>query len=352
MPASPALADQLAEPLLRLYLAAEMELLRKVARRTERGLSSPSWADQKLLEVQYLRREAESTLRGVVGVGRQTVEEAVRMAYNRGVAAAGSDLTRAENHKPLGFGWFKTSESTVANLVLETVSRVQAMHWPILRTVTDAYREVIAEATGHVIIGDLTRREAAQRALNHWYGRGITGFTDRTGRGWDLASYAEMAVRTGAGNAAVLGHTDRLQTAGEDLVIVSGSGRPCPRCAPWQGRILSVSGSSHDYPSLDEARGAGLFHPNCRHSTGLYVEGLTRPLNVKVDPHAYDDTQRQREMERTVREWKRREALAITPEQAQKAKLKVREWQGRIRQHVASTGLPRLYYREGIKSAR
>src|SRR6476620_1046429 len=127
MHTSPAVADQLAEPLLRLYLAAEMELLRKVARRTERGLTSPSWADAKLLEVQYLRREAERTLRAVVGDGRQTVEEAVRMAYNRGVAAAVSDLSRSEKPKGFIFGGSKTSETTVANLVLETVSRVQAM---------------------------------------------------------------------------------------------------------------------------------------------------------------------------------------------------------------------------------
>lgn len=353
MPTSPAFAEQLAEPILRLYMAAELELLRKVARRLERGLSEPSWAEQKLLDVQYLRRETESQLRGMVGDSRQSVEEAVRAAYNRGVASAVSDLSRAE--KPtlsIGSTWFGTSQASLSALVTETVHRVQSTHLVILRTVTDAYRSVISEATSHVIIGDLTRREGAQRALNRFYGRGITGFVDRTGRAWELPTYAEMAVRTGTAHAAVNGHLNTLQAAEEDLVQVDGHGGSCPLCRPWQGRILSISGSSNDYPSVDAARAGGLFHPNCRHRLGLYVEGLTRPMAPQLDHGLYEATQRQREIERTIRAWKRREELAITPDQAALSRAKVRAWQAEARAHVATHGLPRLYYREQITAAR
>ena len=47
----------------------------------------------------------------------------------------------------------------------------------------------------------LSRIQAAQKALDDLLGKGITGYVDRAGRKWDLASYVEMATRTGVSNA-------------------------------------------------------------------------------------------------------------------------------------------------------
>jgi len=46
----------------------------------------------------------------------------------------------------------------------------------------------------------------------------------------------------------------------------------CELCQPWQGKILSFTGKTEGYPTLEEARAAGLFHPNCRHAYGLYID--------------------------------------------------------------------------------
>jgi hypothetical protein len=110
----------------------------------------------------------------------------------------------------------------------------------------------------------------------------------------------------------------------------------------------------HVAGSLDEARAAGLFHCNCRHSLSLYLPGVsTRP---EAPPHpggaTYADTQQQRYLERQVRAWKRREAAALDDDARQKATARVRAYQGRIRQLVADTGLPRKSAREQIGAAR
>lgn len=299
MPTSPTLAEGLAEPLLRLYLEAELILLRKVARRLERGIMQPGWA------------------------------------YNRGVAGALTDLRQAKIPEDrgifIGDHFCCTSEATVSNMVVELVNALQATHWLIFRATTDAYREVVAKASAQVVIGSLARREAAQLALNRLLGRGISGFVDSSGARWELASYVEMAMRTGAGNAAVLGHVGRLQAAGEDLLIVSNAPGECPLCRPWEGRILSASGNSREHPSLATARASGLFHPRCRHSTGLYVEGLSRPMGETADPQGYEARQEQRYLERQVRLWKRREVLALDDGEAAQARAKVREWTQRPR---------------------
>ncbi len=43
-------------------------------------------------------------------------------------------------------------------------------------------------------------------------------------------------------------------------------------CTPWQGKILSITGKTKGYPTLEEAKAAKLFHPRCRHAYGLYID--------------------------------------------------------------------------------
>lgn len=51
-----------------------------------------------------------------------------------------------------------------------------------------------------------------------------------------------------------------------DLVEVVGTPLcECDVCAKYYGQILSLTGATKGYTTLDEAREEGLFHPNCRH---------------------------------------------------------------------------------------
>ena len=247
-----------------------------------------------------------------------------------------------------------TRLGTIA-LIAEGLFNVESSHLRITRMLDDAYRRVAVAATLDVLEGAITRRDGAQRALDSFADVGITGFVDRAGRNWDLASYAEMAVRTVSGHAAVQGHSDRLQGAGRDLVIVSVHGGACPLCSPYEGRILSLSGADQRYASLNDATSAGLFHPHCRHATAIFVPGLTEPLEPpprEQQQRAFELSQVQRYHERQIRKWKRREAVAVTPEAKALGERKVREWQGRTRELVRSRGLDRRYDRETIVRAR
>ncbi|WP_229880214.1 phage minor capsid protein, partial [Streptomyces echinoruber] len=157
-----------------------------------------------------------------------------------------------------------------------------------------------------------------------------------------------------------------LTEHGVDLVVVSDAPRECPLCRPWEGRVLTISGppgartveiehaieDGRMVPvrvagSLDEARAAGLQHPNCRHSVSAYTPGITRVEAATSDPDGYRAGQRQREIERHVRKWKRREAAALTPEAQRAARAKVRAWQAAMRDHLADhPDLRRLRHRE------
>lgn len=103
-----------------------------------------------------------------------------------------------------------------------------------------------------------------------------------------------------------------------------------------------------DYPTLDEARAAGLFHCNCRHSVSAYQEGITRPMTNTEDPEGYAAQVRLRELERRVRQDKRLEAAAMDPVAKRKAQASLAKHRAQIRDHVATTSARRKPWRESV----
>ena len=59
---------------------------------------------------------------------------------------------------------------------------------------------------------------------------------------------------------------------GEDLIQVSAHNSQCPYCSAWEGKILSLTGTTKGYPTVGDAMMDGLFHEGCRHSTALYIQ--------------------------------------------------------------------------------
>jgi hypothetical protein len=100
--------------------------------------------------------------------------------------------------------------------------------------------------------------------------------------------------------------------------------------------------------SLEEARAAGLYHPNCRHSLRPFLPGVTRPDPLAAGPRGatYEDTQEQRRLERQVRAWRRREAVALDDRARRNAAASVRATQASLAALTASTGLRRQRARE------
>jgi hypothetical protein len=374
------MAEDLAREVGRLYEDAEAALLEKLAKALEADIESPRWAELKLAAIGNLRTAVETVAEALQQDTDGAVRRALIEAYNRGRQAAVAELGALDIGRELVARQTLPNAPAVDRLAASMADDTRPVYQRITRAVVDAYRGVVARASGGVLLGGMTRRQASQRALDQFADRGITGFVDRAGRSWNMASYAEMAVRSVTARAAVEGHVDALAEIGVGLVIVSDAPLECPLCAPWEGEILSLSGPSgphtvqaehatettgrirrrprivpvHVVGSLIEARAAGLFHPNCRHSLSAYLPGVTTRPQAPPHPQGatYEDTQQQRYLERQVRAWKRRSAAAMDDAARRKANARVREYQARIRQLTADKGLPRKSAREQIGSAR
>ncbi len=339
------LNEMLLRDVFEAYTQAEQRMLERLAKRVKRGVTDTGWTEEKFNDVQKLRREVEATLGDVNQLAKAKLSDGIIKAYKAGVASASKDMKKVESI----LNDFVPEH--IQRMILETNNLIDNTSFQILRNTQDAYRSIISETSTQALLGVETRLETAQNALNMFAAKGITGFVDRAGRRWDLASYVEMATRTATARAALQGHIDRQTEIGNDLVMVSSIGTTCPICAQWQGKVLSISGKTPGYSSLDNAKAAGLFHPNCKHTITAYFPEIDdyEPPVTKNNPEKYEATQEQRYNERQIRKWKRVEAAAMTPEAKAKAANMVKKWQGIQREHVAEWDLRRQYGRESIR---
>ena len=372
MPVNPDDIDDIARSLADLYREAELSLVGRIRRSLDDDMEASTWAQDRLAAVGALRRSVRSVVAGLDADVTRTAREAVTAAYRTGRGAALADLPERWYPRS-GIGRAaRTAQATVTqtaameSLAGALVRDVGDRSANILRDSLDSYRGVIASAGSRILAAGRTRREAAQAAWQGLVDRGITSFTDRSGRRWQLSSYVEMATRTVAQRAAIQGQTDRLAALGVDLVIVSDAPQECARCREWEGKVLrrdngptgriQVEHATRDGEmvtvdvagTVAEARADGLWHPNCRHSMSAYLAGVTRrPVGPTADPEGDAARQRQRALERRIRQEKARTEGALTPQARTAANRRVRAAQAELRDHLnANPNLKRLRYRE------
>lgn len=364
-------ANSLAQTVSDLVAQIEMRLIWEIARDVNRGLGGGS-----RYEVDMTARYGALYARLQKQLGKPwqnvltTVQAALDKAAEAGQGMAERDLAgRLANH-PETLGVPITNVRAL-EVIASDLHRVLADLPAIaLRNAFDSYQQIISTPAALNATGVLTRRKATQDALNGFAARGIDGFTDKAGRTWHIDTYAEMATRTGAAHALRAAYEGELIARGEDLVIVTGNTYTCRLCAPWQDKVLSLTGmhpaGTHRLPSavgdgyvtvhvagtMEEARAAGLHHPNCTHSEGLYLPGATviEPGTMGIrDAETYDASQKQRALEREIRKQKRLLVAAITGEAESKARAAIRGYQAQIRELLAEhPKLQRKSYREAV----
>nr|WP_280527361.1 phage minor capsid protein [Clostridium algidicarnis] len=232
----------------------------------------------------------------------------------------------------------------------------------VLRKMDDVYRQTIYKAQVNMQAGAKTLNQAIDMATKDFLDKGINCIEYKDGKRVNIASYAEMALRTASHRATLLGEGKKRDEYGLHLVVVSAHANTCKHCEPWQGKVLIDDVFSHpskdfieenkQYPLLSEAIEKKLLHPNCRHSLTTYFPGVTRLPVVPDGKKAielYNAEQLQRYMERQIRKWKREEVGSCDVENKEKAHVKVKEWEKELREHLdKNKQLRRDYNREKV----
>ena len=145
-------------------------------------------------------------------------------------------------------------------------------------TAEQAEKVAIQVARGEISGDDLdTISKNVARELKTTAGSAITY---KNGKNVSVDGYARTLARSILTEAQVTAIRNTHSEEGYDLVQVSDHFGECDICRPWENEVLSLTGRTKGYTTLDNAKGAGLFHSNCRHSISPYFEGLAAVSKV------------------------------------------------------------------------
>jgi hypothetical protein len=247
------ITDAQAEKLIKLYSKAEKEILAETNKALLRG-NSTRQLNAMLRNVKKIRKD-------LLGGARDWSEQAIKAAYEEGMGSTGLSSV----------GFEAVHQQAVKVLAENAYGRFEIVDQVIGRRVNDVYRSIALENVTGQVVGYQTWQQTAKRIRADMAERGITGFVDAAGKRWNMESYAEMLARTVPRAAMVEGTKNRLLEHGHDLAeIIGGIGEnTCDHCREWNGRFVSLTGKTSGYPTLDEARDAGVFHPQCSHNIAI-----------------------------------------------------------------------------------
>ena len=285
MPIAVSAYERLAGEMLALYEQAEAKMLDRVAARLAKGVTVPGWTEKKYAETAAVRKELSGIVDGMSKQRRKMSEEFINTAYNGSAQAFVNEAQRFTEWA--GIAHLSPNSAKVAAILSELDTSMDAADRMILRQANDAYADIVGRASARVATGTITVRDAVKDELQDFADRGISSFVDKAGRHWEMSTYAEMATLTAIERATVEGYTETMRSYGFDLAVISSHAGACPLCVAWEGVVVSVSGESHEYPSLEEAENDGVFHPRCLHHLSTYYEGISR--DVRSAPRAVQE---------------------------------------------------------------
>lgn len=243
--------------------------------------------------------------------------------------------------------------------VNQDMKKAQGAIW---RRMDDVYRQTVYKAEMYMTAGAKTLDQVIDMATKDFLTKGIDCVQYKNDHRINVASYAEMALRTASQRAALLAEGKKRNEWSMHTVFVSAHANTCPKCEPWQGKVLVddvfSSGTAAEakdlgVPLLSEAIAAGLLHPNCRHTLVTYIPGVTVLPTVPDADEAvktYKAEQGQRALEQKMRKAKREAAGSCDEGNTKDAQLKLRELQKRMREDLDQhPELRREYDRKKIR---
>lgn len=187
----------------------------------------------------------------------------------------------------------------------EYLSRVHAKNAPSLAAVYThsmaanaiaTLRSVVVDTFATAAVAGLTARERAKLLQTSWRARcqddNPCRFVDRAGRRWENARYVQMLVRTTAQRIETASFCDSMTEDGFPLARISNDGdMDCEVCAKWEGRLIDLSHGNqlkkYGAVTLESAREAGVFHPNCTHRLEFvpiseYPEDMVKEMGDRI----------------------------------------------------------------------
>ncbi len=368
---------------LRLIASLKRNLSRHKAEEEKEGFKWSAWQAEKLKNIDKFRKENQDILGEYIDVidketrqlmieqfreGEQVAEQSVIEASEKGANILNTPTSIPSDH------FFGVNTPKMKRLMDDITTLEKTVETAAVRNMNDVYRTTLNRVQLMMGSGSLTLTEAIDLATREFLDKGINCIVYADGRRVNIADYVRMALRTTSTRATLQGAAKRFAELGYDTVLISQYGGCSETCEPYQGKVyiddvftIWNGEKSGDFGKsnycdkwfmlLSVAIRGGLFHPNCRHTMGQYIEGLTKipkPIPAEKIREQRALEEKQRAMERKIRALKRKAEGTQDEKKVKEYKRKFREEQGKLREFIKEHDdvLRRDYSREKIYSGK
>lgn len=256
---------------------------------------------------------------------------------------AKGNIVNQKYEKGLEGGFFSLNEDKMHALIKATTNNMKTAETAMLRMVNDQYRKTIFRAQVMANSGAFTLQQSIDAATKDFLKAGINCIQYKDGRRVNIASYAEMYIRTSTKRAKLVSEGDVRKAYGIHTVRISRYGQCSNTCLPWQGRVYvddKFSGGTKEeakeknLPLLSEAIDGGLFHPNCKHISTTYFYELKKSLGKLQEDGVENppEEQEHRKNQLHIQQQKRLETGSLDPRNIEQAKEIKKMWEEKDRQ--------------------
>ena len=350
-----------------MFQDIEMDLIKSMQRNMKRHIGEEfqedinwsQWQAEMLNGLAQYKAENADKLQGYYSTINEYIEEAIRQAYELGeseqeieILKAIQEGYKANNIYTMQGSFFKVNKEKLNALIKATTDDMSKAENAILRMTDDVYRQTIFKAQMFYNTGAGTLWKAVDMATKDFLSAGINCIQYKNGARVNIASYAEMALRTSNKRANLIGSANKRMEYGIHTVKITSHNSACPMCIQWQGKVYydDVYGEVTPaerrglgyYPLLSNAVKGGMFHPNCKNGLSTYYEGINQPPKeptkeeIEEMTRRYNLEQRQRECERNIRKYKRLENGSLDADNIAKYAEKRRQWTNEYNKLIAN----------------
>jgi len=355
--------------IIKLYQDFEDSIIQSMAKRIVKLgtiTSSTAWQMQRITESAALYDEVLTKLSALTGKSEIELSALFKKMGVMSIRFDDSIYIKA-GLQPLPLNLSPAMTSVLVEGIRKTNGLMRNL---TLTTALNSERDfiyVLDRAYLQVSSGTFSYDQAIKAAVKS-VGESGLGVVYPSGKVDKLDVAVRRAVLTGVGKTSGDLQWARADEMGQDLVEVSAHIGSRPEHEIWQGKIYSRSGTSKKYPPFIESTGygtiTGLNGVNCRHTWYVWFEGISTEAYSKAELQSqankkvpyqgseisvYEATQKQRAIERKIRDWKRQElALKAGNQDATFETGKIKEWQASMRAFIKDTKLDRQRVREQI----
>ena len=386
-PFTPELLDALPEELCELFRGLEVRLLEEICSRLKIAdqLNEVTVQDIRALRAHGIDLEdIKKAIRKYTNTGEDKINALLDdvVARNQAYYISMIDLAQVTAPERLidqedTYAIYEQTKGQYRNITQSMGFLVKQGRHKVMLPPAQAYQWALDSAELQIQSGAVSYNQAIAVAVRQLADSGLKTVSYESGHIDQLGVAVRRAVMTGVNQLNQKYREQSMDYLETDLVEVTAHSGARDTDGPngwenhaaWQGKVYRWSAkpktSKGAYPDFAKTCGygsvTGIGGANCRHSYWPYIEGVSertytdaeleamKPENrpkIKFEGKEYDDyqaTQKQRQIERTVRKLKRRktafEAAGLT-EDAQAANIRLRRLNQEYRAFSKAAGLP------------